>query len=128
MACKFHPPEQFDFSQPSGWDDWRERFLSFRIANKLDKEEGQAQVQSLIYAMGREANKIYQKFQFLPRAADAPEEPKNDFDIVLQLFNEYFVPRQNVFHERAKFYTRQQNSGESVEHFIRALYDLAGNC
>ena len=56
--AKFSPPETFDFSRPIAWPEWKERFLRFRSATKLNKEVGEVQVSSLIYAMGREADKI----------------------------------------------------------------------
>jgi len=126
--AKFSPPETFDFSRPTAWPEWKERFLRFRSATKLNKEVvGEVQVSSLIYAMGREADKIFSSFTF-----DAVEEgqpdPKTDFDTVLSKFDAHFIPKRNVIHERSKFYNRQQQSGESVEQFLRALRDLAVNC
>jgi len=56
--AKFSPPETFDFSRPIAWPEWKERFLRFRSATKLNKEVGEVQVSSLIYAMGREADNI----------------------------------------------------------------------
>ena len=40
-------------------------------------------------------------------------------------FNDYFEPRRNVIHERAKFHKRNQKEGESVEEYIRHLYELS---
>ena len=48
--------------------------------------------------------------------------------MVLERFNEHFVPKTNVIHERAVFYQRFQRQGETVEAFIRALYELATDC
>ncbi|KAK7114359.1 GEL complex subunit OPTI-like isoform X1 [Littorina saxatilis] len=39
----FKPPENFDFRQPAGWQAWRERFARFRLASKLNKEDGDVQ-------------------------------------------------------------------------------------
>ena len=124
---KFNPPESFDFSRPETWEEWRERFLRFRIATKLQQETGEVQVSSLIYAMGREAEKIFTSFTF-PARQDGQPDPKNNFDVVLRLFNNHFVPRTNVIHERAKFHSRHQYDGETVEQDVRALYDLSAHC
>ena len=43
-------------------------------------------------------------------------------------FDEHFVPKRNVIHERAKFRQRKQQQGESAQVFIRSLYDLAEYC
>lgn len=130
--AKFAPPEQFDFSQPAEWPTWRQRFSRFRVASKLDKESGEVQVNSLLYAMGRDAEPIYNSFVF-PAAAEDNPHPEFDFNAVFQKFDEHFVPKRNVIHERACFHKRTQRAGESVEAFVRSLYELAqhgefGNC
>ena len=122
--AKFHPPEQFDFSSPTKWPEWRERFLRFRMATKLGKEEGSVQVSSLIYAMGADAEKIYSTFTF----EAGQSRPEENFELILSKFNSYFTPKRNIIHERAKFYTCSQKEGESVEQYIRTLYELAAYC
>ena len=77
--------------------------------------------------MGREADKIFSSFEFA-EPADREPDPRTVFDTVLAKFDSYFVPKRNVIHERAKFYTRQQHSGESVEQFLRSLRELAVTC
>ena len=97
----FKPPEYFDFTGPTKWPEWRDRFGMFRIATKLNKEEGTVQVSSLIYAMGREANAIlYKSFTLGPFVDEI--NPKDDFDTVMGMFDGYFVPKRNVIHERKK--------------------------
>ena len=119
---KLDPPESLSFDQPSKWPEWKERFARYRIAERLHREEGEVQVSTLIYTMGREAEKIYKSFTFDPQAP-----PTRDVS-VLGKFDAYFVPKRNTIHERAKFYQRSQQMGESVEAFVRALYDLATHC
>jgi transposase InsO family protein len=121
--AKFAPPETFDFSRPAAWPEWRDRFLRFRLAAKLFREDGEVQVSSLIYAMGKEADKIYSTFKF-----PDGENKRNNFDAVLTKFNEHFIPKRNVIHERARFYSRQQLQGESVEQFLRTLRELSATC
>ena len=125
--AKFPPPANFDFSRPNEWPEWRARFERFRIATRLDQEDGVVQVSSLIYAMGREADKIFSAFNFAA-VAEGENDPRDDFDIVLGKFDEHFVPKRNVIHERAKFYNRSQQAGESVEEFLRSLRELAATC
>ena len=66
---KFNPPEPFNFDQPHEWEQWQLRFKQFRLATKLDKDDAPVQLNSLLYAMGQEANQIYAQFQW--RLADA---------------------------------------------------------
>ena len=56
---KFNSPENFDFSRPAKWPEWKDQFYMFRIATKLDKEEQIVQISSVVYAMGREAHAMY---------------------------------------------------------------------
>lgn len=118
----FQAPESFDFSQPSTWPLWIQRFTLFRIATKLDKEEGGVQVNSLLYAMGMEAETIFASFRFAEAAHSS------DYKQVVDKFNEHFIPRRNIIHERAVFHQRSQKTGESVEAFVRGLYELAEHC
>ena len=129
---KFNPPEAMPFDAPSQWPEWRERFFRYRIATRLHKDDGDIQVSSLIYAMGRQAENIFKSFRFESREPSdidpAPVDPKDDFDIVLEKFEQYFVPKRNTIHERALFYQRSQQPGESVEAFVRSLHELAAHC
>ena len=64
--------------------------------------------------MGRQAENIFKSFRFESREPSdidpAPADPKDDFDIVLEKFEQYFVPKRNTIHERALFYQRSQAS------------------
>ncbi|XP_019725289.1 uncharacterized protein LOC109515746 isoform X2 [Hippocampus comes] len=120
--AKFNPPGSFPFDRPTEWADWKQRFQRFRVATKLNNEDGEVQVSSLIYAMGAEAENIFKAFTF------ADEADKTKFDVVLGKYDEYFYPKRNVIHERACFHQRVQRPGEKVEMFIRALYELSEHC
>ncbi len=101
------------------------RFLLFYFQlrfEKSNKEEGEIQVSSLIYAMGSEAEKIFSSFEFAETA------DKKKFDTVVKNFDDYFIPRRNIIHERACFYQRNQQPGETAEMYIRTLYEMAEHC
>ena len=119
---KFPPPASFTFSRPTEWPEWRRRFERYRIATKLDKDEGVVQVNALIYAMGPEADHIFKTFTF------ASADDANKFDKVIELYEAHFIPRRNITYERAQFYQRTQKDGETIETFVRTLYDLAEHC
>ncbi|XP_024117381.1 uncharacterized protein K02A2.6, partial [Oryzias melastigma] len=120
--AKFNPPANFPFDKPSEWPDWRQRFERYRIATKLNKDEGPVQVSCLIYAMGAEAENIFKSFTFNDMA------DRDKIEVVLAKCDDYFFPRRNVIHERACFHQRVQRTGEKAESFIRALYELSEHC
>ena len=120
----FKPPTDFDFSKPEQWPTWRQRFLRYRTASKLERESLDVQTSALIYSMGVDADKIYNTFDIGGgNGADPQEQPDATFDDVIRMFNEHFTPK--VIHERAIFHQRCQHSDGNVETYIRILYDLA---
>ena len=118
MASGFKPPAKFDFCQPERWPEWKAQFERFHIATELKKKDEDVQTSCLIYAMGPEAEKV------LANSSLTADERKV-YRTVMAVFDTYFTPRRNVIHERAQFHQRQQKDSESVEEYVRALYELA---
>ena len=75
------------------------------------------QISSLICAMGPEAEKRYTTFTGM--------DDNTTLQQVLAKFDEHFVPRVNVLHERALFYFRAQQPDENVDTYVRKLYELS---
>ncbi|GBO32108.1 hypothetical protein AVEN_189602-1 [Araneus ventricosus] len=96
-------------------------FERYRIASGLSTKTGNAQVNSLLYIMGEQAEEIFSFFGL-------SETEQDDFDIVLKKFNDHFVVKKNTIFERAQFNKRVQLDGESVNTFITALYTLSEHC
>ena len=114
-------PAHFNFQQPAEWTRWLRRFERFRQASDLEKKSDEKQVNALVYAMGDEADDILRSFHLSD--ADAKK-----YKTVKEKFDEYFISRQNVIYERAKFNQRKQEPQESVDSFITALHCLAEHC
>ena len=114
-------PEPFCFARPEEWPKWIRRFERFRMASGLDSRGEEAQVNTLIYAMGDQADDILRSFTL-------SEEDRKSYERVKTKFDTYFVQRRNVIFERAKFNRRTQEEGVSVETFITALYTLVEHC
>ncbi len=115
------PPSPFEFRNPESWVPWKKRFERFRIATKLEDGEGELQVNTLIYTMGGEAEEILTSFGL-------SAEELQSYQTVMDKFDSFFVVKRNVIFERAKFNSRKQENGETVDNFITALYSLAEHC
>ena len=72
----FRPPEEFDFTSPEKWPAWRDRFVRYRLASALHKDDGDVQVAALIYSMGPQAEHIIPTLKLTAVQT-------NDFDIVI---------------------------------------------
>ena len=99
-------------------EEWKKRFARryYHISYQIRQRRGDVQVSALIYSMGREAENIFKSFTF------------DDDDFVLAKFDSHFTPKTNIIQERAMFHQKKQNNGESMETFIRSLYELSEKC
>ena len=122
MAGKFQPPDSLDFSSPNTWPQWKKRFERYSIVSKLNKDENEVQVSTLLYCMGPESEQVYSNFKF------TNEDDRNNFKKVMEKFDQHFIPQRNVIFERARFNQRCQEENESIEAYVRALFEFAEHC
>ena len=121
MDARVTPPEAFNFRRPEEWTRWKRRFDRYRVVSGLNAKEDAAQINTLIYCMGDDAEDILASFNL-------SEDDAKKYGTVETKFNDHFNPRKNVIFERAKFNSRKQEEGEPVDAFITALYKLAEHC
>lgn len=105
----------------------------FRLSSKLDRDCGEVQVNTFLYALASEAETIYDSFVF----GDGEEhsysdteriDPALDYMTVITKFSDHFVPKRNVIHDTACFHRQLEKPGEKVKAFDRSLYELAQYC
>ena len=113
---QFQPPPHLHFNKPSEWPRWRETFLRYRRCSKLDKEQEEIQIDSLIYSMGPKAEGLFKQLSMT-------EAESTSFETVLDKFDHYFKPHTNVISEREKLNQRTQQQGETVEQSISSIYE-----
>ena len=112
-------PDRFNFTSPDTWPAWIRRFDRFRIASGLSNRQATAQISTLVYAMGDQAEDILSTLH-------VPDDA--NYDQLKESLNTYFGVCRNLINERAKFNRRVQQPAESVDVFIQDLYRLAEHC
>ncbi|XP_077505285.1 uncharacterized protein LOC144115033 [Amblyomma americanum] len=121
VSFVIQPPEAFCFTTPAAWPKWRKWFEHFYTASGLCDKSGSHQVNTLLYLMSDQAEDILGTFKL-------SGENSQNIQVVLKQFDSYFIPWRNVIFEWARFNTRVQNDGESVEDFVIALHKLSNHC
>ena len=112
--------QSFSFKSEQ-WENWLRRFERFREASGLLTKSEETQISTLIYSMGDRSEDILKSFAL-------SEEDAKKYSVVIGKFNTHFSKRHNVIYDRAKFNSRSQREGESVEDFIYHVNALADHC
>lgn len=118
---ELRPPKYSVHDGASNWTKFLQSFQVYLSAAGLEKADEKQQCNLLIYCMGPEGIDIYNTFEL--KAAEV-----NKFQVLVDKFNEYFLPKVNVTFERHKFFTRNQKSGENIESYVTELKALAATC
>ena len=96
----------FNFSRPTRWTDWKERFSRFRQGSKLDKEDEEVQISSLNYKMRREAENVFKSFQLNVDNA-------KKFSKVVEKLDAHFIPKRTLSMKEPNF-TSEAKSMENL--------------
>ena len=123
-------PNALDFSNSQEqWPEWISRFERFRLASGLDEKSAERQVNTLVYTMGEEAEKVYSQLTITkPTETEATENPQLLYERTVKAFKDYFNPTSNSLHYSILLSSCVQKMGQTNEEFIRELYELAGKC
>ena len=84
-------------------------------------KENQVQ-DNFIWGIGPEA--LYQ----MTRAEYKTEPEKIAIKELIRLFNEYFLPKRNTYHNRGEFFWTKQTESETPEDFWRSLIEIEKEC
>ncbi|GBN38205.1 Transposon Ty3-G Gag-Pol polyprotein [Araneus ventricosus] len=125
MMDAFRPPAPLKFSignVKEKWRKWRQELENYLLATEKDERTDKIKIAILLNLLGSEGLEIFNTFKFEP-----PESQKN-YSEVLQKFEEYCSPRQNVVYERYKFFSCVQKEGQAIECYVTQLKTLASTC
>ena len=50
------------------------------------------------------------------------------FDVVIQKFDDYFTPKKNITYQRYRFFSYNQNDGQSIDSYATELRTRADHC
>lgn len=108
----------------TAWRTWRKKFMIYLKATRQAGEDTPGTVKTLLllHAIGTEGQEAYETFTF------AEDEDQEDFDVVLRKFESFYIPKTNIICERYGFFTRNQEPGETIDHYVMALRKLAQTC
>ena len=117
---------------------WLERFRQYaKRKHKMDITElirgaemtqtgwtgKEAEIQEdFIWGIGPEA--LYQ----MTRAEYKTEPDRIAVKDLIRLFNEYFLPKRNTYHNRGEFFWTKQTESETPEDFWRRLIEIEKEC
>ena len=89
VSYQLSAPEKFNFRNPGSWQTWLQRFERSRSASKLSQDSDDRQIDSLIYAMGKQADDIL-------KSLSLNDEQSKSYEAVKKALTEHFVVRRNV--------------------------------
>lgn len=118
------PPECLVLSDGAAenWKKFRQRIELFFKATAPAKERTPAQKAAVfLHVAGQEAIDVFNTF---PLTAAQRE----DYDAIVQAFEDYCSPKCNETYERYVSRARQQKEGESFEQFLRDVQLKAQTC
>ena len=118
MASHGHLPE---FSgRATDWDVFVEQLTFYCVANGIDDADKKRAV--LLSACGTPTYKLL-------KALAAPAElSTKSFKDLVKLAGEHYNPKPSVIMRRFRFNTCVRQEGETVNHFVTRLRDLASHC
>jgi hypothetical protein len=114
-------PKTISFSGnvAENWKRWKQQFRNYLTATEKDSKPDKLQVCTLLHCMGEDALDIFNTFKL-------NEDAKlND---VIEKFDAYCNPRTCQVFERYKFWSRDQQEGETVDAYVTELKKMSVNC
>lgn len=96
--------------------------MLFVKASGVHTEPSSVQASLLVNLIGADGFDIYQTFTF------ETESERDDVNVLLKKFDSYFGTKPNITLMRYKFFTRNQEEGESIQQYVTALRLMSKNC
>ena len=121
----FPPPEPLQLSignSPQNWKQFKQKWRTYELATGVGKKDDAIRVATISTVIGDEALDVFNTFTW------DDDEDKVKIDKVLEQFEKFCEPRKNTIYERYLFFSRGQESGESINKYAMVLRNMADNC
>lgn len=92
------------------WKKFKKQFKLYLTAISSAEMAAERKAALLLHIIGEEALEVFETFELSEVDSKNPK-------IIINKFDDYFIPKTNVSVERHKFHTRVQKDGESFETF-----------
>lgn len=121
MEFKLPSPLSLDGNVSDNFNRFIASFKIYLKASGHENKSSDVKAAILLNALGEDAIDLFYTF-------DLKDEERNEYDAVLKAFETYVKPKTNVVVERFKFNCRNQQPGESFDHFMTDLKKLIKSC
>lgn len=111
------------FQMHDDWEKWQRSLDIYFLANSITDD--QIKRAKLLHYGGTELQDL---FYILPGANVEKSPDNNVYNIAVEKFKEYFLPKRSTAYERHIFFGLCQNTGELVEQFAYRLRKQASKC
>lgn len=105
------------------WRNFKQQLDIFIIAAGLEKVSEKRKSAILLNAIGSEGQNI---FHNILKNSDAEETPK--YERLVEIFDEYFEPKQNEVINTFNFNKRNQAEGETFDTFYSEIRKIGKSC
>lgn len=109
-------------NKAENWRRFQEDFTIYLASTEKEGKPDAVKIALMLNCAGRELVDIFNTLKF------DTEEDKKKYKKVVEKLNEHFEPRVYVTYERYMFFTRAQNSDESIDKYVTDLKIKARNC
>ncbi len=112
------PPEPLkilDGNTSLKWKKFKQKWTNYEIATGVSEKEDATRVATFLTVIGEEAVDVYNTFNW------ATEGDNLKIARVLEKFDAFCNPRKNTIYERYVFFSRNQENGESIDHYVTVL-------
>ena len=113
------------------WKKWKEE-VQLYVDISMDKKPETQKVKLLLYLLGRKGREIHSTMNFQTTDEHANkvniEEKNITVKMILAEFDKHCDPKKNDTVERYKFYSRNQQSGDTFDKFLADIKILADTC